>query len=118
MSCVSDDTASMIASRATARRWAGDHPGLHRITHLPLADLLDETSDRSSPFGRIVCTPTPGTPPEQLRDMLLDVTGVRTTMPVALPLPLPALIRHWVQANASQDLPASLAALEHAIPSQ
>jgi hypothetical protein len=39
-------------------------------------------------------------------------------MPVALPLPLPALIRHWVQANASEDLPASLAALEHAIPSQ
>jgi hypothetical protein len=113
-----DDTASMIASRATARRWAGDHPGLHRITHLPLADLRDETSDRSSPFGRIVCIPTPGTPPERLREMLLEVTGVRTTMPVALPRPLPALIRHWVQANADRDLLAGLAALEHAIPGQ
>jgi hypothetical protein len=39
-------------------------------------------------------------------------------MPVALSLPLPALIRHWVQANGSEDLPASLATLEHAIPSQ
>jgi hypothetical protein len=113
-----DDTASIIASRATARRWASDHPGLHRITHLPLADLRDETSDRSSPFGRIVCIPTPGTPPEQLREMLLEVTGVSTTMPVALPRPLAALIRHWVQANAGEDLLASLAALEHALPSQ
>jgi len=111
-----DDTASIIASRATASRWASDHPGLHRVTHLPLADLRNETSDRSSPFGRIVCTPTPGTPPEQLREMLLEVTGVRTTMPVALPRPLPDLIRHWVQANAGEGLLDSLAALEHAIP--
>ncbi|MGD0602049.1 MAG: DNA gyrase subunit A [Streptosporangiaceae bacterium] len=113
-----DDTASIIASRARTPRWASDHPGLHRITRLPLADLRDETSDRSSPFGRIVCIPTPGTPPEQLRDMLLDVTGVRTTMPVTLPRPLPTLIRHWVQTSAGEDLLASLTALEHAIPSQ
>jgi DNA gyrase/topoisomerase IV, subunit A len=113
-----DDTASIIASRASAPRWASDHPGLHRITHLPLADLRDETSDRASPFGRIVCIPKPGTSPEQLRDMLLDVPGVCTTMPVALPRPLPALIRHWCQTNASEDLLASLAALEHATPSQ
>ena len=116
--CSTDDTASTIASRATAPRWASDHPGLHRITRLPLADLRDETSDRSSPFGRIVCIPTPGTPPEQLRDMLLEVDGVCTTMPVALPQPLPALIRHWAQTNVSEDLLASLAALEHAIPGQ
>jgi DNA gyrase/topoisomerase IV subunit A len=113
-----DDTASIIASRASAPRWASDHPGLHRITRLPLADLRDETSHRSSPFGRIVCAPTPGTPPEQLRDMLLDVTGVCTTMTVALPAPLPDLIRRWVQANAGEDLPASLAALELAVNSQ
>jgi DNA gyrase/topoisomerase IV subunit A len=113
-----DDTVSMIASRAGDFRWARDHPGLHRITHLPLADLRDETSDRAAQFGRIVCIPTPGTPPEQLRDLLLDVTGVYTTMPVALPRPLPALIRHWAQANAHEDLLASLAALEHAISSQ
>jgi hypothetical protein len=50
--------------------------------------------------------------------MLLEVTGVRTTMLVALPRPLPALIRHWVRTNASEDLLASLAAFEHAIPSQ
>lgn len=111
-----DDTARIIASRARSRRWASDHPGLHRATHLPLADLRDETSARSSPFGRIVCVPTPGTPPEQLLDMLLDVTGVRTTMSVALPRPLPTLIRHWVQTNDSEDLMASLTALEEAIP--
>lgn len=113
-----DDTASIIASRASASRWEKEYPGLHRITRLPLADLRDETSYRASPFGRIVCVPTPGTPPEQLRDMLLEVTGVRTTMPIALPRPLPALIRHWVQTNASEDLLASLAALEHSIISE
>jgi hypothetical protein len=113
-----DDTASIIASRASAPRWANEHPGLHRLTRLPLADLRDETSDRASPFGRIVCVPTPGTPPEQLRDLLLEVTGVCTTMPVALPRPWPALIRHWVQTNASEDLLASLAALEHSIISE
>jgi len=89
-----------------------------RITRAGRAALRDETSDRSSPFGRIVCIPTPGTPPEQLREMLLDVTGVCTTMPVALSRPLPDLIRSWVQTNASEDLLASLATLEHAIPSQ
>ena len=50
--------------------------------------------------------------------MLLEVYGVCTTMRVALPRPLPVLIRQWVQANAHEDLPASLAALERAIPSQ
>jgi hypothetical protein len=50
--------------------------------------------------------------------MLLDVPGVCTTMPVALPRPLPTLIRHWGQTNAGEDLLASLAALEHAIPGQ
>jgi hypothetical protein len=110
-----DETARTIASRASASRWASDHPGLHRLTHLPLADLRDETSDRAHPFGRIVCSPTRGTPPEQLRDMLLDVPGVRTTMRVELPRPLPDLIRHWGRAAASADLLSSLAVLEHAI---
>jgi hypothetical protein len=110
-----DDTVSILTSQATLRRWADDHPGLHHLTHLPLADLRDKTSERSSPFGRIICVPTPGTPPEQLRDRLLDVDGVSTTMRVALPRPLPDLIRHWAQANADADLLASLAALERAI---
>lgn len=110
-----DDTVATIASQASPRRWADDHPGLHRLTHLPLADLRDQTSERSSPFGRIICVPAPGTPPEQLRDRLLDVDGVSTTMRVALPRPLPDLIRRWRQAHASEDLLASLAALERAI---
>lgn len=110
-----DDTARVIASRARSRPWAQDHPGLHHIAYLPLADLEDETSELSSPFGRIICTPKPGTSPERLRDMLLDIPGVYTTMPVALPQPLPTLIKHWVQANAHEDLPASLDALEQAI---
>jgi hypothetical protein len=113
-----DATARTVASRAPAPRWGSDHPGLHRITHLPLADLRDETSDRASPFGRIVCIPQSGTSPDQLRDMLLDIPGVSTTMPVALARPLPDLIRRWGQANANADMLASLTALEHAILSQ
>jgi hypothetical protein len=113
-----DKTARVIASRASARQWAHDHPGLHHITFLPLADFRDETSDRASPFGRLICIPQPGTSPEQLRDMLLEIRGVYTAMPVKLPRPLPLLIRQWVKANAHEDLLASLAALEQAISGQ
>jgi len=112
-----DKTARVIASRANAPRWTPDYPGLHHITHLPLANFRDETSERS-PFGRLICTPKPGTSPEQLRDMLLEIPGVCTTMPVQLPQPLPLLIRRWVQANAHEDLLTSLAALEQAIRGQ
>lgn len=77
-----------------------------------MAGFRDETSEQTSPFGRLICIPEPGTSPEQLRDMLLEVPGVCTTMPVQLPRPLPLLIRRWVQANAHEDLLASLAALE------
>jgi len=31
---------------------------------------------------------------------------------------LPVLIKQWVRANAHEDLPASLTALERAIPGQ
>jgi hypothetical protein len=113
-----DDTAQNIASWARAARWSGDHPGLRRLTHLPLANLRDDTSERTNPFGRLICTPKPGTSAGELRDMLLMVPGVYTTMRVALPGRLPDLIRHWAQANAREDLPASLAALEQAIRSQ
>ena len=57
-----------------------------------------------------------GTSPEQLRDLLLEVRGVYTTMPVTLRQPLAALIKHWVRRNVHEDLPASLAALERAQP--
>jgi hypothetical protein len=79
------------------------------------ADLWDETNDRTNLFGRLICIPRRGTDPEQLRDMLLELPGVYTTMPVKLPRPLPRLIREWVQASAHEDLPASLTALEQAI---
>jgi len=107
-----DETARIIISRAESQPWADNHPGLHHLTFLPITDLRDKTSDRSSPFGRIICIPKPGTSPERLRDMLLEIPGVCTTMPVQLPRPLPLLIRHWVQANGHEDLLASLTALD------
>jgi hypothetical protein len=113
-----DDAISVIGNRARPPEWAIVHPGLDRVTRLPVADLRDETSERTSPFGRIICIPRRGTSPEELRDLLLDVYGVSTTMRVALPRPLPALIRDWVQAGAGEDRPASLAALERALASR
>lgn len=109
-----DETARIIASRASVPRWADDHPGLRRITGLPLADLRDETTDRTSPFGRLICIPKRGTDPEQLQDMLLEIRGVYTTMPVKLSRPLSRLIREWVQVSAREDVLASLTALEQA----
>ncbi len=113
-----DDTASTIANRARGQRWAEKHPGLHRLTYLPLADIRNETGERTSPYGQIICTPGQGTSAEQLRDMLLDVPGVSTSMPAALPQPLATLIRQWAQGNTGEDRPASLDALEDAIAGQ
>jgi DNA gyrase/topoisomerase IV subunit A len=113
-----DDAAQIIANRARGRRWASEHSRLHHITQLPLANLADETTERTSPFGRFICTPKRDTSPQQLRDALLDVPGVYTTMPVALPQPLPTLIKHWVRAYAHEDLSGSLATLDQAIHGQ
>jgi hypothetical protein len=41
----------------------------------------------------------------------LGVDEHQRRLPVKLPQPLPALIKHWVQANADENLLASLAAL-------
>lgn len=113
-----EEVAHIVAERASPRPWAAGHPGLHRLTGLPLADLRDETTERYSPSGRIICTPRGDTTPEQLRDMLVHVPGVTTTMPVQLPRPLATIIRSWVRASAREDLAISLARLERALASQ
>jgi RNA polymerase sigma-70 factor (sigma-E family) len=109
-----DETAASIADRARARDWAERYPGLHRHARLPLQDLRDESS-RAADTDRIVCVPEPGTSPEQLRDQLVDIYGVYTTVNVALPRSLAAMLRGWVKAYRGEDLLASLAALEEAI---
>jgi hypothetical protein len=30
-----DDVAQIVASRASAHRWANNHPGVHHLTQLP-----------------------------------------------------------------------------------
>jgi hypothetical protein len=111
-----DEAARCIADHAKSRHLKQQYPGMRHISDLELQDLRDETSERHHFYGRIVCPPRPGTPPELLRDQLLDVYGVSTTMPAALPRSLPALIRQWVRKYHSEDLPASPATLEAAIP--
>ena len=45
----------------------------------------------------------------------MDFYGVYTTVDVALPPPLAAMLRGWVRAHRSEDLPGSLTALEDAL---
>jgi DNA gyrase subunit A len=111
-----DETAHSLANRARVREWAAEHPGLYQRAHLPLRDLRDESSERHG--DQLVCVPAHGTTAEQLREQLRDVYGVYTTVPVALPRPLPTLLRSWARAYAAEDLLTSLAALEDAIRTQ
>jgi hypothetical protein len=66
----------------------------------------------------LVCVPSPGTTAGELREQLMNVYGVYTTVRVNLPRSLPAMLRNWVKAHAAEDLLTSLATLENAIQSQ
>lgn len=109
-----DETAQSIADRATARDWAPTYPGLHRQARLPLKDVRDESS-LARDTDLLICVPEPGTTPEYLRDQLMDVYGVYTTVSVALPRPLATMLRTWAQAHGTEDLLTGLTALEQAI---
>ena len=109
-----DETAIAIAERASRRDWEHDYPSLHREVRLPLRDVRDESSQKLG--MRIVCTPEAGADPELVRDLLMDIYGVALTVPVALPRPLPRMIRDWTRTCMDEDLLASLDALEHALP--
>jgi DNA gyrase/topoisomerase IV, subunit A len=111
-----DEVAHTLANRAEMRAWAAEHPGLHRRTHLPLRDVRDESSERHGDL--LICAPAQGATAEQLREQLMDVYGVYTTVRVDLPRPLPAMLRSWVKTHADEDLLTSLAALEEAVRNQ
>ncbi len=110
-----DETAQSLASRAAARDWAPSYPALHQEARLPLKDVRGQSSHDTD---LLVCVPEPGTTAEQLRDQLMDVYGVSTTVPVALPRPLATMLRRWARAHATEDLLTSLTTLENAIRTQ
>jgi DNA gyrase/topoisomerase IV, subunit A len=112
-----DEVATTLAERARRRAWAADHPGLHGRTHLPLRDIRDKSS-QARDTDLLVCVPARGTAAEQLREQLMNVYGLYTTVRVDLPRSLPAMLRNWVKAHADEDLLTSLAALEDAVRSQ
>jgi len=109
-----DRTAAHVADRARPRDWATRYPALYRHALLLLQDVSDESSSARD-TDRIVCVPQPGASPHELRDLLMDMYGVYTMVDVALPRPLAAMLRGWVRAHQSEDLLASLAALDDAI---
>lgn len=45
----------------------------------------------------------------------MDIYGVYTTVPVALPRPLATMLRSWAEAYGTEDLLTSLTALENAM---
>ena len=110
-----DEVATTLAERARRRAWAAEHPGLYGRTHLPLREIRDESSERHGDL--LVCVPAHGTTAEQLREQLMNVYGMYTTVRVDLPRSLPAMLRSWVKAHADEDLLTSLAALEDAVRS-
>jgi DNA gyrase/topoisomerase IV subunit A len=110
-----DETVRSIADRARARDWAPRYPGLNRHALLPLQNVRDESSTARD-IDRIVCVPESGASPEEVCDLLMDIYGVYTTVDVALPRPLAAMLRGWVRSYRSEDLLSSLAALEDAGP--
>jgi len=112
-----DEVAHTLADRARMRTWAAEHPGLYGRTHLPLGDLRDESS-QARDTDLLVCVPARGTTAEQLREQLMNVYGVYTSVRVDLPRSLPVMLRNWVKAHADEDLLNSLAALEVAVRSQ
>ena len=69
---------------------------------MPLADLRDKSSVRHGDL--LVCVPSPGTTAGELREQLMKVYGVYTTVRVDLPRPLPAMLRNWVKTHAAEDL--------------
>jgi len=103
-----------IADRAREHRWAPEIPGLHHTTRLPVKDLR-ELSARGE--YRIACVPEPGASPEELQRQLMEIEGVTTRIPAALPQPLGAMIRGWVRSCQDEDLLGSLTALQNAIAS-
>jgi hypothetical protein len=111
-----DEVATTLASRASIRAWAAEHPGLYSRTHLPLGDIRDESSERHGDL--LVCVPSRGTTAGELREHLMNVYGVHTTVRVDLPRSLPAMLRSWVKAHADEDRLTSLAALETAVRNQ
>ena len=111
-----DEVATTLANRANMRAWAAEHPGLYGRTHLLLQEIRDESSERHGDL--LVCVPVRGTAAEQLREQLMNVYGVYTTVRVDLPRSLPVMLRSWVKAHAAEDLLTSLAALETAVLNQ
>ena len=111
-----DEVMTTLAGRASMRAWAAEHPGLYGRTHLPLAELRDESSSRQGDL--LVCVPSPGATVEQLREQLMDVYGVYTTVRVDLPRPLPTMLRNWVRAHPAEGLLTGLVTLEEAVRNQ
>ncbi|HEY6787126.1 MAG TPA: hypothetical protein VI365_07420 [Trebonia sp.] len=102
-----------VSNQAGHYAEAKEDPEGNWAAGLPLEDVEKPFFSHDSDL--FVCTAAPGVSLEWLRDQVAQIDGVVTTVEVALPRPLPDMVRQWVAAHDSEDLLASLAALEEAI---
>jgi hypothetical protein len=106
------ETLRVIASHVNRSSWADSHPELHQATHLPIADAEDVSAGGDL---RLLITLRPGAEPEAVRAGLRDLEGVALEVQAAFPVPLPRMLRSWVDAYRDEDTATSLAALRSAI---
>lgn len=65
---------------------------------------------------RLVWSPKPGIPIEQLLSHLKNVRDVSIEMFLKLPLPLTDMLREWAERWEGEDLATSLALLDATLP--
>ncbi len=108
-----DDASLSIAERARPQDPHDRYAGLRAATRLRIREVRDESAR-----GRywLACFPDPDADADQVREQLLGIYGVFGRVRAAMPRPLAAMIRDWTGAHQSEDLLASLTALESAIP--
>ena len=111
-----DEIILSIDHRVRKHPWEARYPELSDQAGLPIKRMMDLSHGRHG--FRHVYVPAAGTSAEELRDRLLKVRGVTYYISVGLPKPLATMIRTWTRAYQHEDLHASLAALEAALPSR
>ena len=106
------ETLQVIISHVERSSWADSHPELHRVTHLPVADVQDLSARGEM---RLQITLRPGADPEVMRAKLRDLPGVAVQVRAKFPAPLARMLRSWVDGHRDEDIAASIGALESAI---
>ncbi len=106
------DVLNASSDRASTRRWQDSFPELHKAARLAV-DEVDDQSDGAN--VRLVATLHPDADPEEVRDRIGEVEGVKADLAVRFPQPLAKLLRSWLDRHTGEDVASSIAELDAAI---